>query len=86
MSAALKEMMTEENCGSELVSNEDLTKFVDFIVQTMRNRAIKSAGKKTFRFSPHLMGLAMNEFLNGPATAGLPVSYMLGPRWDDVIT
>ena len=69
-SAALKEIMMEENSGSAHVSDEDSAKLVDFIVQSLRNHAIKSAGKNTFRFSPHLMGLAMNEFLEGPTAYG----------------
>ena len=45
VSAALREMMIEENSGSELDFDEDATKLVDFIVQSLRNHAIKSAGK-----------------------------------------
>ena len=60
VSAALKEIMIEENSGSDLVSDEDSAKLVDFIVQSLRNHAIKSAGKNTFRFSPHLMGLQLD--------------------------
>ena len=48
VSAALKEIMTEENSGSELMSDEDSTKLVDFIVKTMWNHAIKRVGKHTF--------------------------------------
>ena len=70
VSAALKEIMIEENSESAHVSDEDSAKLVDFIVQSLRNHAIKSAGKNTFRFSPHLMGLAMNEFLQGPTAYG----------------
>ena len=64
--AALREMMIEENSGSKLNFDEDATKLVAAIVQSLRNHAIKSAGKNTFRFSPHLMGLVMNQYLQGP--------------------
>ena len=66
VSATLRELMTEENLGKELNFDKDATKLVDFIAKTLRNHAIKSAGKNTFRFSSYLMGLSMNHYLQGP--------------------
>ena len=63
--AVLKEMMIEENPGHEPISDEDEAKLVDFVVQSLRNHAIKRAGKSKFQFSPYMMGLAMDKFLQG---------------------
>ena len=55
--ATAKEMMIKENGEREPVLDEDPDKLVDFIVESLRNHAIKRVGKSKFQFSPHMMGL-----------------------------
>ena len=55
----LKEMIAEQSSQTEHVSDDDLAELVDFIVQSLRNHAIKKADKNNFQFSPQMMGLAM---------------------------
>ena len=68
--STLVELLTEEAkkngvVGEDaLLSHEDTQQFVDFLTESMRNHIRKVEGNKTlYRFSPYLMGLAMNQYL-----------------------
>ena len=63
----VKEMMTEDfmvgHDTDKLISDDDTTAMVDFIVEALNNHAIKKVGKENFSFSSYLMGLAMDQHL-----------------------
>ena len=67
---ALEEMVEEESMintdTKKLLTKQDTTELVDFIMETLKNHSIKKAGKNNFSFSPYLMGLTMNQYLQGP--------------------
>ena len=67
---ALKEMLNEEGQSDQnidaLLTDKDTTELVDFILLSLKNHSIKKLGKKNYSFSPYLMGLTMNQYLQGP--------------------
>ena len=66
----LMELLKEEaqrdgtNPNEVSVTHEDTQKLVDFIAESMRNHIHKVNGNENrYRFSPYLMGLAMNQYI-----------------------
>ena len=53
------------NDSDALLSRQDTQNLIDFIVEAMQNDTIKLVGDNNFRYSPYLMGLAMNQYLRG---------------------
>ena len=49
--------------SDSLLSSKETQDLIDFIVEAMQNHTIKLVGNKNFRYSPYLMGLAMNQYL-----------------------
>ena len=49
--------------SDSLLSSKETQNLIGFIVEAMQNHTIKLVGDKNFRYSPYLMGLAMNQYL-----------------------
>ena len=67
---ALKDMLKKESQEDQNIqdymSDKDTEELIEFILQSLKNHSIKKAGKGHYQFSPYLMGLAMNQYLQGP--------------------
>ena len=49
--------------SDSLLSSKETQNLIGFIVEAMQNHTIKLVGDKKFRYSPYLMGLAINQYL-----------------------
>ena len=53
----------------KLLSAQDTTDVVDFIIETLNMHSLKKVGKTNRNcFSPFIMGLTMNQYLKGSNT------------------
>ena len=70
--AYVKETIANESTGGHdrdsLISDDDTTAIVDFVIEALNNHVIKKVGKNNYSFSPYLMGLAMDQHLQGKTT------------------
>ena len=72
--SGLLELLTEEaeKCGSNVevsITKAETKQLIDFIAESMKNHLHKLNGNTNrYRYSPYLMGLSMNLYLqSGPA-------------------
>ena len=67
--AYVKETIAKESAvghdTDKLISDDDTTAMVYFVVEALNNHAIKKVGKENFSFSPYLMGLLTDQHLQG---------------------
>ena len=68
ITTALKEMIEQQSLGDhdseDHITDQETAELVDFIIESLNNLSIKKAGKNDF--SLYLMGLTMNQYLQGP--------------------
>ena len=64
-----------------LTRREDSSASENHTSEAMQNHTIKVVGDKNFRYSPYLMGLAMNQYLRGRKTAYGSIPPLA--RWED---
>ena len=64
-----------------LARREDSSASEDDLSEAMQNHTINVVGDENFRYSPYLMGLAMNQYLRGRKTAYGSIPPLA--RWED---
>ena len=75
MEAGLLELLKEESgksglVGDDVLTREEIAQLVEHVSESMKNHIRMLAGKKNrFRFSPYLMGLSMNLYLQSGTSA-----------------